>query len=116
MFTLKLLLEVLVGHSGHSRCCPTNSMKNVIYRSRLSGAGKYKLVTFAHRELNLHKVFWEVQSRGGYQAVCATKQWKVTTASRLRPRCCHRLLCCPLSIHEHETGMPHGLRQGRCSE
>lgn len=39
--------------------------------------GKYKLVTFAHRELNLHKVFWEVQSRGGYQAVCATKQWKV---------------------------------------
>lgn len=40
-------------------------------------AGKYKLVTFAHKELNLYKVFWEVQARGGYQAVCATKQWKV---------------------------------------
>ena len=47
------------------------------------GAGKYKLVTFAHRELNLHKVFWEVQARGGYQAVCATKQWKA------RPCPCH---------------------------
>ena len=40
-------------------------------------AGKYKLVTFAHKELNLYKVFWEVQARGGYQAVCRTKQWKV---------------------------------------
>ena len=41
------------------------------------GAGKYKLVTLAHQELNIYKVFWDVQARSGYQTGCANKQWKV---------------------------------------
>lgn len=42
-------------------------------------------MTFAHKELDLYKVFWEVQERGGYQAVCGTKQWKVRRLSRKLP-------------------------------
>ena len=32
---------------------------------------------FAHQELDLHKVFWEVQSKGGSQIVTDQKLWKV---------------------------------------
>ena len=42
--------------------------------------GKYKVPTFAHQELDLHKVFWEVQDRGGYDHVTAHKLWKVRPA------------------------------------
>lgn len=40
-------------------------------------AGKFKPIIFARLELDLHRVFWEVQNRGGYDAVCRGKQWKV---------------------------------------
>ena len=40
--------------------------------------GKYKVPTFAHQELDLHKVFWEVQDKGGYDQVTNFKLWKVT--------------------------------------
>lgn len=39
--------------------------------------GKYKVPTFAHQELDLHKVFWEVQDKGGYDQVTNAKLWKV---------------------------------------
>lgn len=39
--------------------------------------GKYKVPTFAHQELDLHKVFWEVQDKGGYDQVTNFKLWKV---------------------------------------
>ena len=39
--------------------------------------GKYKVPTFAHQELDLHKVFWEVQDKGGYDQVTNLKLWKV---------------------------------------
>lgn len=39
--------------------------------------GKYKVPTFAHQELDLHKVFWEVQDKGGYDQVTTLKLWKV---------------------------------------
>ncbi|RMZ57731.1 hypothetical protein APUTEX25_001701, partial [Auxenochlorella protothecoides] len=38
--------------------------------------GKYKVPTFAHRDLDLHTVFWAVSARGGYETVTAGKQWK----------------------------------------
>ena len=40
--------------------------------------GKYKVPTFAHQELDLHKVFWEVQDKGGYDQVTNFKLWKVS--------------------------------------
>ena len=39
--------------------------------------GKFKIPTFAHKELDLHRVFWEVQARGGSDMVTAEKMWKV---------------------------------------
>ena len=39
--------------------------------------GKFKVPIFAHRELDLHTVFWAVQERGGYDAVSGAKLWKV---------------------------------------
>lgn len=42
----------------------------------LSVRGKFKPIIFARLELDLHRVFWEVQNRGGYDAVCRGKQWK----------------------------------------
>lgn len=39
--------------------------------------GRYKVPTFAHQELDLHKVFWEVQDKGGYDQVTNLKLWKV---------------------------------------
>ena len=39
--------------------------------------GKFKVPIFAHQELDLHKVFWEVQNRGGSQLVTDQKMWKV---------------------------------------
>ncbi|KAK9821217.1 hypothetical protein WJX81_001314 [Elliptochloris bilobata] len=38
--------------------------------------GKFKVPIFAHRELDLHTVFWAVQERGGYDAVSGAKLWK----------------------------------------
>ncbi|KAK9803241.1 hypothetical protein WJX73_008882 [Symbiochloris irregularis] len=38
--------------------------------------GKFKVPIFAHRELDLHKVFWEVMNRGGFPVVTEQKQWK----------------------------------------
>ena len=38
--------------------------------------GKYKIPTFAHRELDLKSVWWEVIDRGGYETVCIQKAWK----------------------------------------
>lgn len=45
-------------------------------------AGKFKPIIFARLELDLHRVFWEVQNRGGYDAVCRGKQWKVCPLSQ----------------------------------
>ena len=39
--------------------------------------GKFKVPIFAHQELDLHRVFWEVQARGGSDLVTAEKMWKV---------------------------------------
>jgi ARID/BRIGHT DNA binding domain len=39
--------------------------------------GKFKVPIFAHVELDLHKVWWEVQARGGYESVTKDKLWKV---------------------------------------
>ncbi|KAL4434798.1 hypothetical protein ABPG77_005325 [Micractinium sp. CCAP 211/92] len=38
--------------------------------------GKFKVPTFAHRELDLYAAFWAVMERGGYETVTAGKQWK----------------------------------------
>ena len=38
--------------------------------------GRFKVPTFAHRELDLHRVWWSVMDRYGYEAVCASKQWR----------------------------------------
>lgn len=40
--------------------------------------GKFKVPIFAHQELDLHRVFWEVQARGGSDMVTAEKMWKVS--------------------------------------
>ena len=62
--------------------------------------GKFKVPIFAHQELDLHRVFWEVMRRGGFPVVTEQKQWKVrrwhATSSRtvlktiltLGIRCC----------------------------
>ena len=50
-----------------------------------STAGKFKPIIFARMELDLHRVFWEVQNRGGYNAVCRAKLWKV------------RMCCCAVT-------------------
>ena len=39
--------------------------------------GRFKIPIFAHQELDLHRVFWEVQARGGSDMVTAEKMWKV---------------------------------------
>lgn len=38
--------------------------------------GKFKVPTFAHRELDLHAVWWSVMDRGGYEVVTNGKQWR----------------------------------------
>lgn len=45
--------------------------------------GKFKVPTFAHQELDLYAVFWDVLKRGGSDHVTTNKQWKV-----------RRLPCC----------------------
>ncbi len=57
---------------------PGSSMKLCSSKcGSLTRAGKFKPIIFARLELDLHRVFWEVQNRGGYNAVCRGKQWKV---------------------------------------
>ncbi len=43
--------------------------------------GRFKVPIFAHRELDLFRVFWSVQDKGGYEIVSANKQWKVRLCS-----------------------------------
>jgi len=38
--------------------------------------GKFKVPTFAHKELDLHAVWWAVMDRGGYERVTANKEWR----------------------------------------
>jgi len=38
--------------------------------------GRFKTPTFAHRELDLHRVWWSVMDRNGYESVSAQKQWR----------------------------------------
>ena len=38
--------------------------------------GKFKVPTFAHRELDLHAVWWAVMDRGGYEVVTNGKHWR----------------------------------------
>jgi hypothetical protein len=38
--------------------------------------GKFKIPIFAHRELDLHAVWWAVMERGGYETVTSNKQWR----------------------------------------
>jgi hypothetical protein len=38
--------------------------------------GRFKIPVFAHRELDLHRVWWSVMDRFGYENVCAEKQWR----------------------------------------
>jgi hypothetical protein len=38
--------------------------------------GKYKVPVFAHRELDLHGVWWAVVAHGGYEVVSSHKLWK----------------------------------------
>ena len=38
--------------------------------------GRFKIPTFAHRELDLHRVWWSVQDRNGYESVSYNKQWR----------------------------------------
>lgn len=67
--------------------------------------GKYKVPTFAHQELDLHKVFWEVQDKGGYDQVTNFKLWKVCTPNLAAPAlpCAADMQCsmhyCTVSIH-----------------
>ena len=67
-------------------------------------------MTFAHRELNLHKVFWEVQSRGGYQAVCATKQWKVRYLLCFA-QCCVKAAMSPCQASVEQMGLELAYRR-----
>ena len=46
-------------------------------------AGRFKTPMFAHSELDLARAFWAVQDKGGYDAVCAGKLWKVGMDVRL---------------------------------
>jgi len=38
--------------------------------------GKYKIPIFAHKELDLHAVWWAVMDRNGYESVTASKEWR----------------------------------------
>lgn len=38
--------------------------------------GRYKIPTFAHKELDLFTVWWAVMQRGGYETVTNEKRWK----------------------------------------
>jgi hypothetical protein len=49
--------------------------------------GKFKVPVFAHRELDLYKVFWSVMDKGGYEVVSSNKQWKVRKPLRLVKSC-----------------------------
>lgn len=41
-----------------------------------SQGGRFKVPTFCGKELDLYRVYREVQSRGGYSAVCENKRWR----------------------------------------
>ncbi len=70
----------------HIRGLDKDELKNLLVNWYRRAKGKYKVPIFAHQELDLHKVFWEVQDRGGYDYVTAHKLWKV------RPYLCPTLL------------------------
>ena len=71
----------------HLRDFSKDQLKNLLVNWYRRAKGKYKVPVFAHQELDLHKVFWEVQDRGGYDHVTAHKLWKAS--SRILP--CLRL-------------------------
>ncbi|KAK9833054.1 hypothetical protein WJX74_005940 [Apatococcus lobatus] len=60
----------------HLRDLSKEQLKNLLVNWYRRAKGKYKVPVFAHQELDLHKVFWEVQDRGGYDHVTAHKLWK----------------------------------------
>ncbi|KAK9851880.1 hypothetical protein WJX84_003835 [Apatococcus fuscideae] len=60
----------------HLRTHNKEQLKNLLMNWYRRAKGKYKVPIFAHQELDLHKVFWEVQDRGGYDHVTAHKLWK----------------------------------------
>ena len=52
------------------------------------GKDSFKCPIISGRELNLYKLFTEVTSRGGFQVVSDTKQWKeVVSTLDLPPSC-----------------------------
>lgn len=63
----------------HLRDFSKDQLKNLLVNWYRRAKGKYKVPVFAHQELDLHKVFWEVQDRGGYDHVTAHKLWKASS-------------------------------------
>lgn len=60
----------------HLRQYDRTQMRNMLTNYYRQLKGKFKVPIFAHQELDLAKVFWEVQDRGGYELVTSLKLWK----------------------------------------
>jgi len=61
---------------------------------------KFKIPIFAHKELDLQKVWWYVWKQGGYQAVTNAKQWKEV---------CRHVVC--LDDLKGQTSASYNMRQ-----
>eukprot|EP00884_Botryococcus_braunii_P022264 jgi/Botrbrau1/8721/Bobra.0311s0031.1 len=64
--------EVLAPLRGLSR----TGMENLLANWYRGVKGKFKVPIFAHRDLDLYRVFWAVVERGGNEHVTFNKQWK----------------------------------------
>ena len=69
----QLLQEVLAS----LRTLMPEALRMMVANFNRRTAGRFKTPMFAHSELDLARAFWAVQDKGGYDAVCAGKLWKV---------------------------------------
>lgn len=98
LICLVLLQEVLGMLEGLSKDRFATLLNNW-HRAR---SGRFKVPIFAHQELDLHRVFWEVMRRGGFPVVTEAKQWKARAPAswlplQLPPLC---LSLCFATMHE----------------
>ena len=84
----QLLQEVLAS----LRTLMPEALRMMVANFNRRTAGRFKTPMFAHSELDLARAFWAVQDKGGYDAVCAGKLWKVGTC--VGPPCSHLEVQC----------------------
>ena len=65
------------------RTLTPQALRTMVANFNRRTAGRFKTPMFAHSELDLARAFWAVQDKGGYDAVCGGKLWKVGTAAGL---------------------------------